>query len=423
LTVGEPSAIQPALNNFFRNEGASTALEVVLAYVQRYRHQGAALVPLYPERALTVLGENYTSFAGPAAWQLAVPDLRSRRTALGAYHYLRLAPERFLPGGENAYVKNLLNSASLLGDRTVTYVHSPEINTPRRLPQDKADFRRRQWGLETCGFPEVWRCFEAGENPGPIAIVDFGGDKNHPDLRPAITKVVQPNGNATVSDHASKVAGVLAARQGVCEMLGCCWAQLHLYNVSVEDRLDCFAYYSALKAIAEDREVRVVNLSLESDLDDRLIADQVHECICEGKILVAAMGNTGAAAPVYPSAYPGVIAVGAINQSYRKYSLSSVGKHILLSAPGDWILSVDGSGSCDKRNSGTSFAAPMVSAAVWLALRVRPASGLPEIRKLLAASVLGNGVHSPELGWGVLNMHRMVEVLSISRREQLGGTG
>jgi hypothetical protein len=415
FAIGDREAARVAAKRFSRNEAPNSALEILLAYVDQHWREGAALIPLYPERAETVLRASPAESAGPASWEIAVPDLRSRSQALSAFHYLRLAspgPRALLE--KNTFVERTLREAALLTDPAITYVHRPVAQRPHKLRPDTIDTQPRLWGMEKCGFlnPGVREFFKDGTDPGPIAMVDIGGHNGHDDLRPAITKVKEPS-SPSDSDHASVVAGVLAARRGLCDMEGCCGAHVHLYNVfDAGENLDCLEYYSALKAIAADSQVCVVNLSLQLLEFDKLAAEQVAECIRQKKILVAAMGNTGnKPGLVYPAAYDDVIAVGALNQELRRKSDSTIGDHILLSAPGEYIFSVAGRKDCDKKNHGTSFAAPMVSAAVWLALSVRPKLGLGRIKSLLVESTVGDGVHSREVGWGLLNMPKMVDAL------------
>jgi subtilisin family serine protease len=83
----------------------------------------------------------------------------------------------------------------------------------------------------------------------------------------------------------------------------------------------------------------------------------------KGMVIVAAAGNNGAGAePSYPAAYPGVIAVTAVDKKLDIYRRATQGDYIDLAAPGvDLWVAAPGGGGTTK--SGTSYAVPFISAA------------------------------------------------------------
>ena len=121
-----------------------------------------------------------------------------------------------------------------------------------------------------------------------------------------------------------------------------------------------------------DLGVRVINMSFgtpESALaadDPRPHAEVVRYAIARGVLLVAASGNSGSVERYYPAAHDGVIAVGAIDDSLTPCSFSTRGTHVDLCAPGCdiWTCGLNGYDCV----SGTSFAAPFVSAVCALLL-------------------------------------------------------
>lgn len=126
-----------------------------------------------------------------------------------------------------------------------------------------------------------------------------------------------------------------------------------------------------------------------------------------GCVLVAAAGNSGARERFYPAAHPSVIAVGSLSRDDHRSTFSTWGDHIALSAPGERIV------SCERRGyraaSGTSFAAPFVTAAAALVVahaRRRGADPSPaQVRRALTSSAqpLQGGVN-PETGHGRLDV-------------------
>jgi len=282
----------------------------------------------------------------------------------------------------------------------------------------------RQWALYRCGFPAVWPVLDTGPDPGEIAVIDRGEKGlNHRELAGRITRRPAPSRSSRAA-HAAAVAAVIAARRDDYEgdadgrMDGCCSARVRVYSAwDADERFDLGAVRAALFEVAR-LKLPVVNLSLsmalpnQSDLDDAILA-----CVRNGVVVVAAMGsgNDPDDGPIYPAANPNVIAVGATNMEDRPASGSNKGEHIWVSAPGESILTVIGDDPWDyKYLSGSSFAAAMVTAAVWLARRKKPSLTSGDVRELLRLSAYrpdGSPGHDSEIGHGRLDMKRLGELL------------
>lgn len=122
------------------------------------------------------------------------------------------------------------------------------------------------------------------------------------------------------------------------------------------------AIAQALGWMAEQR-VPVVNLSLVGP-PNPLLGRIVAAAQARGMIIVAAVGNDGAASPPsYPASYPGVIAVTATDA--RKRILIEAGRalHLDYAAPGADMIAADMAGGTASVR-GTSFAAPLVAGAI-----------------------------------------------------------
>jgi hypothetical protein len=115
--------------------------------------------------------------------------------------------------------------------------------------------------------------------------------------------------------------------------------------------------------------------------------------------VVAAAGNDGETRPVYPAAFPGVVAVTAVDARRRRWSRANAGEFVAIAAPGVDVWTVDGAGRGYYAN-GTSFAAVYVSAALAL--------GAPEQAALttwlpLHAQDLGAPGRDRLFGFGLLS--------------------
>ena len=149
--------------------------------------------------------------------------------------------------------------------------------------------------------------------------------------------------------------------------------------------------------------VRVVNLSLSGPGNQvmRLTVERAH---AGGMLLVAAAGNNGPnAAPVFPAGYPSVMAVTAVDASLQPYGSANRGGYIDLAAPVVDVWSAH-QAQGGRYNSGTSFAAPFVSAAAALALSQAPDAAPDSIRRSLqqGARDLGSPGRDNTFGWGLL---------------------
>jgi subtilisin family serine protease len=160
---------------------------------------------------------------------------------------------------------------------------------------------------------------------------------------------------------------------------------------------------SLLKALdwMKKFEVKLINMSF-SGPQDALVGDAIARMSETGVIFVAAAGNEGPLAePSYPAAYPQVIAVTAVTKDLRNYRYANRGDHIDVSAPGVDIWTA----APDKRagyHSGTSFAAPHVTAVLAVEPPESLKQGKADLLDNLAVMDLGQEGRDPIYGRGLL---------------------
>lgn len=163
--------------------------------------------------------------------------------------------------------------------------------------------------------------------------------------------------------------------------------------------------------LAIDLGARVLNLSFGTD-DGQLAphvpkphADVIAYGAERGCTFVAASGNDGQETVYWPAAYPQVIAVGAVGGDSRPTGFSTRGAHVALCAPGERVFTAALDGY--QRATGTSFAAPFVTATV--ALMIARAQGRafpltpPTIKRLLAATARAFPRAATGYGAGILD--------------------
>ena len=244
----------------------------------------------------------------------------------------------------------------------------------------------------------------------PIGLIDTAVDTAHDAF--AVSTIVARSFIAggvppAPPDHGTAVAALLVGTPGSQSSGLLPAARLYaaaIFSVKEDDRI-----VGTTDAIARSVDwlgqqgVRVVNLSLSGPGNQvmRLTVDRAYQ---NGMVLVAAAGNEGPnAAPVFPAGYPAVIAVTAVDASLQPYRDANRGDYIDLAAPGVDVWSARG-GEGGRYNTGTSFAAPFVSAAAALAFNGRPDTGPTDIRQSLReiARDLGSPGRDSTFGWGLL---------------------
>jgi subtilisin family serine protease len=104
----------------------------------------------------------------------------------------------------------------------------------------------------------------------------------------------------------------------------------------------------------------VINLSLEGP-PNLALGELIRRAQQRGVVVVAAAGNRGPAAPpVYPAAYPSVVAVTAVDAAGAPYIYANRGAYIMFAARGVDIA-LPAASRQRASVSGTSYAAPIVT--------------------------------------------------------------
>ncbi len=151
------------------------------------------------------------------------------------------------------------------------------------------------------------------------------------------------------------------------------------------------------------QHVPVINISIAGPRNavlDRAMANATSK----GFVVVAAAGNAGPTAPAaFPAASPGVVAVTAVDRAGRVYLRANRGTYIAMSAMGVGVAAATPTGEM-KLHSGTSFAAPFVTAhlARCMEHRGRKAAAACIAQMQARARDLGAPGRDPVYGYGLL---------------------
>ncbi|MCP4806262.1 MAG: S8 family serine peptidase [Proteobacteria bacterium] len=289
------------------------------------------------------------------------------------------------------------------------------------------------WDLDAISAPAVW---EAGVVDGPvIAVADGGFLTSHEELVDRISgqydygdgdPVANLEWDVGVPAHGTFIASIIAANPDNGRGRAGVMPEGRVNLLKIADSSGSFYYSYAASALADvadgDLGIRAVNYSIASSSATDSFRDAVLALDEVGVLLVAAAGNCGSdscwdadndAHPLYPANYgydhvitvAGSVEGGGFN-TWSHYGASTVD----LAAPGVDICAA-GVLSDDSYYSaaGTSYAAPIVAAAIGLLDTAHPELTTTEVGRVLRASAVDHDDWADKTrSGGVLDVERAI---------------
>ncbi|MBA3704435.1 MAG: S8 family serine peptidase [Bacteroidetes bacterium] len=286
---------------------------------------------------------------------------------------------------------NFLNQVKTLPDvEEATELTVAEAEIPTQIAT-QASFERQKTA-EQIYLPYA-QLLTKGSPSIKIAVLDTGVNLNHRELEGKIVKpmdfvnlegldTAQFIGDLIDADdipedevgHGTHVSGIIAAQgiemdEGVCpgckvmpvRVLATMKTGNKVVGAGIIDNINSGIKY------AVDNGADIINMSLGIKHEGGGLPheDVINYALSKNVTIVAASGNDGTSEKYYPGALPGVIAVGAVDDSGTVTNFTSYGANITVVAPGLNIY------SSYTRNtyafaSGTSQAAPFVCGTIGL---------------------------------------------------------
>lgn len=292
---------------------------------------------------------------------------------------------------------------------------------------------------------DVARAFTRGEPDVHVAVLDTGVNLDHSELEGKLLPgqdFVDLEGLDTTGfigdfmgyddvpedevGHGTHVSGIIAARgvqmdEGVAPNVRIIPVRV-LATMKSGDRLVGAGIIDNINTgikWAVDNGAHIINMSLGIRHAGGGLPheDVIRYALSKNVTVVAASGNDGTAERYYPGALPGVIAVGAVDQTGVVTPFTSYGAPITVVAPGTNIYSSFAHNTYAFA-SGTSQAAPFVTgAAALLQSFARTAGrriGFREVTKLLrdTADRVDAQVRTARAGYGLINLADALKLLA-----------
>lgn len=280
-----------------------------------------------------------------------------------------------------------------------------------------------QWYLYKIKAPQAWD-IQTGISSIKVAVVDDAMQISHSDLQGMTLSGFDiadndPNVNppSAAWDHGTHIGGLIGANtdngSGMASLaFGVKLLPIKITSDSSPDVL--ISEYEGV-AFAVSQGANVINMSWGASVSSQTGLAVINDAYNSGVVLVAAAGNDGNSNVSYPAGYDNVISVGATNNIDVRASFSSYGSSVDISAPGFQMWSLAPNNGTTLKN-GTSYAAPLVSAAAALLLSADPSLSPSEVKSCLLASADNIDIFNPNyiglLGAGRLNVQQALTCLT-----------
>lgn len=246
-----------------------------------------------------------------------------------------------------------------------------------------------------------------------VGVIDSGVDYTHPDLKDRIVDTSLNFSSSGKTDnsmddngHGTMVAGIVM--QNTTDNV-----KIKPYKVLNKDgKCATSQIISVVNHILAEKDApSVINLSLGGEYDkldpfEKTLRSLIESLVGKGCTVIVAAGNESSDAGNFsPSNISNVITVSASTSNNEKSYYSNFGSVVDIAAPGDNIYTTNLGGGYTSSYSGTSFAAPFVTAAAATVLMLDNTLTSKEVENKIkdAAFPIINNTGTEWCGAGILN--------------------
>lgn len=257
----------------------------------------------------------------------------------------------------------------------------------KRIEKKKAakeDVSHLQWNLSAIQFPEE----DIQGAQIKVAVLDSGVSFDE-DI-PVTERIAISEGEVTenvlfddTTGHGTGLAGIIVAQNNGSGIRGIN-PDAQIYSIQILDENNQTTLSNLVAAIykAQELDCQIMNMSLGTNVDSKVLYDAVRSAYDAGILTVAAAGNAKGKAVEYPAAYDEVLAVGSTDATGNKVENSCDGEEIEIFAPGSQIPTTGLFGGVSVVE-GTSIAAAQVTGAASLIWSMDTSKSAGFVRSLL----------------------------------------
>jgi subtilisin family serine protease len=200
-----------------------------------------------------------------------------------------------------------------------------------------------------------------------IGVIDSSIDRSHPAFAgTAISTRRFVSNDSPPNVHGTAIASIILSSDPLAMGLA---PKAEIFAAEVFDQNEQQGEFASTVSLIKalnwlvTLDVSVINISLAGP-PNRLLETALARVREKGVLAIAAAGNGGPTAqPMYPAAYPEVVAVTAIDAKGRAFRLANRGEYVDIAAPGVNVRHALAGGGYGA-SSGTSYAVPFVTVAV-----------------------------------------------------------
>ena len=253
-----------------------------------------------------------------------------------------------------------------------------------------------------------------------IAVLDSGVRTNHPDFAGISwrgTNIVSTNADFSDDNgHGTGVVGIMAANRGngtgIAGLIGPADYLIVRVLQNTISNTTTGTTSDLIKGLgyARSNGATVINMSVQGFPNDSALRTEMAHCEAAGILLVICAGNDGTntdGAPNFPSSFTNanILSVGSHDWTDTRWKGGDSTTHfpsnfgaasVDIFAPGAYIPSPDLSRSYGDYSwwTGTSFAAPHVTAVAAMIKALNPSWTAPQIKQALLSSVTTNASYA-----------------------------
>lgn len=263
---------------------------------------------------------------------------------------------------------------------------------------------------------ESWRSWGEGVR---VAVLDSGwqGHEAMTGKSVRVIDLLEGAGEAgEFSGHGTAVAGLIGSDNPLAPGIAPGSELLSVRVLDGKGQGNAFTLAEGIVA-AVDAGAQVINMSLGSYADSRVLRNAVEYATESGALLVAAAGNDGARQLTYPAAYGEVVGVSAVDAMGQRAAFANAGAGLDLAAPGYQMHALWGEEDY-VYFGGTSAASAVVAGLAGRVWQSDLGQTAAEVRSLMEAQANAAGPpgRDGQYGAGIVDAGRL------ERRGQSGFT-